>query len=73
MIVVVEFLDHVEAGPSPAVCRVYGRLHHVGRECLTVTSWELVGETAAIQQENEGRFTIVRSAIKKVTHLVEGV
>ena len=65
----IEFYDHCQNLIRPLHCTVYGRIYGVTPMAITVESW-VVGCGKAIQDENNVRFTIIRSAIKMVTRLV---
>lgn len=69
-IVAVDFLDHVEGADHPLAFTVYGRVGCVTPQSITVDSWCYADKTQASDQ-NVGRFTIVRSAIRGIRRLTE--
>ncbi len=78
-VVAIEFLDHCEGGSTPIEFVVFGRLAAVKPQSLTVAAWTYAdkakerafphSETHDFKDANLVHFTIVRSAIKKVTVL----
>lgn len=68
-IVAVDFSDHVEGGSKPIRFVVYGRVACITRSAVVVDSWEY-RDLKHPHDRNETRYTIVRSAIHKITRLV---
>jgi hypothetical protein len=68
-IVAVEFFDHVEGGNRAVRFVVYGRVTSITRREISVDCWGYADPKAG-RDGNVTRYTIVRSAICKVTRLV---
>ena len=69
-VVEVEFLDHVEDGGEPLQFVVWGRLAWIGREHFEILSWAHSEPTEYDQTYNEKRWSIVRSAVKRIKKLL---
>lgn len=69
-LVAVEFIDHVQHSNEPLTFVVYGRLLQVDRRSLVVGCW-CYAEPRKKFDHNVDRYTIVRSAITKITHLTD--
>ena len=73
----VTFLDHCEgASTEPILFTVFGRLVNVAKDSLTFACWDYANpvpeqKTRNISDSNRTTFIIVRSAIQKLTKLVE--
>lgn len=67
----VEFLDHIQGGEDPGPYRfcVYGEVVSVTRLSISIDAWAYADRREP-HDENEMRYTIVRSAITKITRLV---
>jgi len=64
------FLDHCENSDDPIEFILYGRLIQKTRAKLVIDCWEYA-DIEEKHDENEQRFTIVRSAVSELTKLVE--
>lgn len=75
MIVAVEFDDHCEhqGKKSGGLIRIVacGVLQRIERKEITLAWWTLPDETQAIRDANEGKITILRSAIRRLKILPE--
>jgi hypothetical protein len=67
-IIAVEFLDHVQDWPKPLRFMVYGRLISITSESITVETWGYANKRSK-RDNNCTNYTIIRSAIKKITQL----
>lgn len=67
-IVEVEFFDHVCGGKRPMRCTVYGKVRSISGMAVVIDTW-IPRAGRAITEANTEGFTIVRSAISKVTRL----
>lgn len=67
-LVCIEFYDHVENGSSPARFTVCGRIAKISKLALCIDTW-FYSNSKTPYDSNVNRFTIVRSAINKITFL----
>ena len=70
-VVAVEFLDHVEDGGDPLAFIVWGRLAKITKKHYEVVSWAYADVTTPAVETNEKRWTLVRSAVSRITKLRE--
>lgn len=68
-IVECEFLDHVEDGGEPLRFLVWGLLAINARKHFEILSWAYADNTAEKNTHNEKRWTIVKSAVVRITKL----
>ncbi len=71
LIVEVEFSDHAEATTRPIRFIVYGRIVSITLRHVAVDAWHYTRAGYKLDQ-NVTRFTIVRSAIHRITHRPRG-
>ena len=71
-IVAVTFLDHCQGGRDPLQFVVYGRLAAITATCVTIIGWQYAEKSKSLAiDQNSTSWNIVRSAISKITRLVE--
>jgi len=68
-IVECEFLDHVEDGGEPYRFKVWGVLAVKGRTHYEIISWAHADPTVPVHPHNEKRWTIVKSAVLKLSRM----
>mgnify|MGYP001279713367 CR=1 FL=1 len=68
-IVEILFLDHAEGGSHPCRFVVYGRVAKANKQRIVVDSWCDPDPEQPHQADNVTRFTIVRTAIERITLL----
>ena len=66
--IIVEFLDHVENEPIPALIRATGRVIAVEPEFIKLRSWECLNTPDA---DSTTEWCIVRSTIRHITRLTQ--
>ena len=68
-VVEVEFLDHVEDGGEPLRFLVWGLLAVNGRKHYEILSWAGADRGVEMEACNEKRWTIVKSAVVRITKM----
>lgn len=68
-VVRVEFYDHA-TGDKELKFAVYGEIGQINPNTICIDTWAYADKCEP-HDENEERYTIVRSTITKITHLVE--
>lgn len=71
LVVEIEFSDHAEAATRPIQFIVYGRIASIALRHIAVDGWHYA-RTGYKLDQNITRWTIVRSAIHKITHRPRG-
>ncbi len=69
-LVAVDFADHAERCSTPVKFTVYGRVAGITRTAISIDCWEYKNRKTPYNSDNVTRYTIVRSAIQKITRLV---
>ena len=68
--IIVEFLDHVENEPIPALIRATGRVTAVEPEFIKLRSWECINSPDV---DSITEWCIIRSTIRHITRLTQRV
>jgi len=66
--IIVEFLDHVENEPIPALIRATGRVTAVEPEFIKLRSWECINSPDV---DSITEWCIIRSTIRHITRLTQ--
>ncbi len=66
----VHFVDHVEGADSIMQCIAYGRIYRITATTVTIDHWIDADRRNTDRDSNVGRYTLIRSAIKRIVKLI---